>query len=100
MRARDLALSITSAAGQIETTKQRVIATRRAYELANQALEGEEKKLQAGTTSTFVVLGLQNSLTSVESNLSRALADQRRAYAIYEREIGVTLERRKIDVAD
>ncbi|MEO6567481.1 MAG: TolC family protein [Opitutaceae bacterium] len=96
--AQDIALSVTSAAGQIETTKQRVIATRRAYELASQAMEGEQKKLQAGTTSTFVVLGLQNSLTSVESNLSRALADQRRAYAIYEREIGVTLERRKVEL--
>ncbi|MEO7411837.1 MAG: TolC family protein [Opitutaceae bacterium] len=96
--AQDIALSITSAAGQIETTRQRVVATRRAYELASQTLEGEQKKLQAGATSTFVVLGLQNSLTSAESNLSRALADQRRAYAIYEREIGVTLVRRKIEL--
>lgn len=94
----DIALSVTNAAGQIETTRERVIATRRAYELANQALEGEQKKLQAGTTSTFVVLGLQNSLISVQSNLSRALADQRRAHAVYEREIGVTLERHKIEL--
>jgi outer membrane protein len=94
----NIALSITNAAGQIETTRQRVIAARRAYELANQALDGEQKKLQAGTTTTFVVLNLQSSLTSVESSLSRALADQRRAHAIYEREIGITLERHKIEL--
>lgn len=96
--AQDIALSVASAAGQIETTRQRVVATRRAYELASQALAGELKKLQAGTTTTFVVLNLQTNLTSIESSLSRALADQRRAHAIYEREIGVTLDRRKIEL--
>lgn len=94
----DIALSVANAAGQIETTRQRVTATRRAYQLANEALAGELKKLQAGTTTTFVVLNLQTNLTSIESSLSRALADQRRAQAIYEREIGVTLERRKIEL--
>jgi outer membrane protein len=96
--AQDIALSVAGAAGQIETTRQRVISTRRAYELANQALAGELKKLQAGTTTTFVVLNLQTNLTSIESSRSRALADQRRAQAVYEREIGVTLDRRKIEL--
>lgn len=96
--AQDIALNVANAAGQIDTTRERVIATRRSYELANQALAGELKKLQAGTTSTFVVLNLQTNLTSIESSLSRALADQRRALAIYERETGVTLERRKIEL--
>lgn len=97
--AQDIALSIMNAAGQIETTRQRVVTTQRAFELASEALAGELKKLQAGTTTTFVVLNLQTNLTQIESNLSRALADQRRAYANYEREIGVTLQRRKIELA-
>lgn len=96
--AQGIALSVTNAAGEIETARKRVIANRRAHELASQALAGELKKLQAGTTSTFVVLNLQTNLTAIESNLSRALADQRRAYALYEREIGVTLQRHKIEL--
>jgi outer membrane protein len=97
--AQDIALSVTNAAGQIETTRQRVVSTRLAFELATQALAGEQKKLQAGTTSTFVVLNLQTTLTQIESNMSRALADQRRAYANYDQQIGVTLQRYKIELA-
>ena len=96
--AQEIALGLANAAGQIETTRQRVVATRRAYELANQALDGELKKLQAGTTTTFVVLNLQTNLTSIESNLSRTLADQRRALASYERERGTTLARYQIEL--
>ncbi|HEX2855016.1 MAG TPA: TolC family protein [Opitutaceae bacterium] len=96
----DIALSVMNAAGQIETTRQRVASTQRAFELANEALAGELKRLQAGTTTTFVVLNLQTNLTQIESNRSRALADQRRAYANYEREIGVTLERHAIQLTN
>ncbi|HEX2855679.1 MAG TPA: TolC family protein [Opitutaceae bacterium] len=97
--AQDIALNVMNAAGQIETTRQRVASTQRAFELANEALAGELKKLQAGTTTTFVVLNLQTNLTQIESSRSRALADQRRARANYEREIGVTLQRNKVAVA-
>jgi outer membrane protein len=96
--AQDIALLITNAAGQIETTGQRVKAARLAFELASQALAGEQKKLQAGTTTTFVVLNLQTNLATLESNLARALADQRRAIANYARETGVTLTQHDITV--
>lgn len=87
----DIAVSIASAAGQIETTRQRVAANRAAYDLAKQALDGELKKLRAGSSSTFVVLNLQGELISAENSLQNALADERRAHAIYDREIGRTL---------
>ncbi len=88
----DIAMSIASAAGQIETTGQRVVANRAAYQLANQALDGELKKLRAGTSSTLNVLQLQGELANAEISLYRALADQRRAQAVYDRELGRTLE--------
>ncbi len=87
----DIALSVTSAAGQIETTKQRVAATRTAFELASQALEAEQKRFQAGTSTTFFVLQKQELLFGVQNSYARALADQRRARANYERELGTTL---------
>jgi outer membrane protein TolC len=87
----DIALSIASAAGQIETTKARVQATRLALDLAQQALDAEQKRFKAGTSNTFFVLQLQEQLTAVENSYARALADQRRALASYERELGTTL---------
>ena len=91
-------MSITRAAGQIDTAILRVSATEAAYELASQALAGELKKLQAGTTSTFVVLNLQTSLATIEINRARAKADHRKAIALYEQELGVTLSRHNIDL--
>jgi outer membrane protein len=92
----DIAVSVANAAGQLETTRRRVAATRTAYELAKQALEAEVKRLRAGTSSTFVVLQLQENLADVEIRQVRALADQRRATANYERELGTTLTRQAI----
>ena len=92
----DIAVAIANAAGQLETTRRRVAATRTAYELAKQALEAEVKRLRAGTSSTFFVLQLQENLADVEIRQVRALADQRRAVANYERELGTTLTRHNI----
>ncbi|HWL14441.1 MAG TPA: TolC family protein [Opitutus sp.] len=87
----DIAVSIASAAGQIETTRRRVAANRAAYELAKEALDNELKRLRAGTSSTFFVLNLQGELAGVENSLYAALADERRAHALYDREVGRTL---------
>ena len=87
----DIAISITAAAGQIETTKQRAAAAKIALDLGQQALNAEEKKILAGTSTTFNLLLQQQQLTLVQNSYARALADQRRAIANYERELGTTL---------
>lgn len=92
----DIAVAIAAAAGQIETTRKRVAANRAAYDLAKQALDAEIKKLRAGTSSTYVVLGLQQELIGAEYDLHSALSDQRRALAAYDRQLGRTLEVRHI----
>ena len=94
----DIAVDVAAAAGQIETTRQRVAATRAALDLARQALEAEQKTLQAGSGRTLDVLTSQEQLALVESSYARALADQRRAHVSYERETGPTLDRRNIKV--
>lgn len=95
----DIAVSVTTAADQIETAKQRVAKTREAYTLQQQVLADEEKKYKAGTSSTFFVLQEQETLAFVQSSYAHALADQRRAQANYDREIGRTLERFHLTVA-
>ena len=90
----DIALSVTAAAGQIATTQQRVEVTRAAYQFQQQVLTNEQKKYKAGTTgtSTYFVLQEQELLALAQSDYSHALADQRRAAANYDRELGRTLE--------
>ncbi|HVS51733.1 MAG TPA: TolC family protein [Opitutaceae bacterium] len=94
----DIAIAVTSAAAQIETTKQRVAADKAAYELAQLALDNEQKRFKAGTSTTFFVLQQQEQLSAAQNAYSRALADQRRAIATYERELGVTLATHRITV--
>lgn len=95
----DIALTVASAAGQINTARRRVTVTRQAYELAKQALDAEVKRLRAGTSSTFFVLQLQENLIETENRQTAALSDVRRAIAAYERETGATLERHNIALA-
>ena len=94
----DIAVSVAAAAGQIETTKQRVAVTRRAFDLQQQELSDEQKKFKAGSasSSTYLVLQEQDLLAQVENSYARALADQRRAQASYDNVIGRTLERFQI----
>lgn len=94
----DIAVNVANAIGQLETAGQRVQATSRAYDLAQQALNAEEKRFKAGTSSTFFVLQLQEQLASVEASKVRAIADQRRALAAYQHEIGTTLGAYKLQL--
>jgi outer membrane protein len=95
----DIALNLAAAAGQIETTRARIRTSRAAYAVAAEALSDEEKKLRAGTSSTFVVLQLQQNRVDLESRVSQALADHRRAVALYAREIGTSLEVNHVTLA-
>jgi outer membrane protein TolC len=87
----DIAVSVANAIGQLETAGQRVAATETAYALAQQALNAEEKRFKAGTSNTFLVLQFQEKLIFAETARVRSLADEHRALAAYEREIGSTL---------
>ncbi len=87
----DIAVAIASAAGQLDTTRRRVAANHKAYEYSKQALDAELKKLRAGTSNTLFVLQLQGELAAVEAGLYRSIADERRAQAEYDRQLGRTL---------
>ena len=96
-----IALRVTAAAGQVETTRKSVEAADAALKLAQQTLDAELKKLRAGVgTSTFVVLQYQDQLAQAETSYYQALADQRSAVALYDQQIGTTLERYHVTLAD
>ena len=68
---------------------KRVDATRLALELAEQSLEAEQKKLEAGTSSTFFVLRLQSDLALAELSEISAVANYNRSVADFNRLRGV-----------
>lgn len=95
----NIVVAVGNAAANIETTRQRVAAARQARELAQKVLEDEQKRLRAGSSSTFFVSQEQEIVASTEVSELRAEADYRRAIAEYDRQIGVTLEKLNISIA-
>jgi outer membrane protein len=95
----EIALNVTLAAGRLDSVHQRIAATRAAYDLAKEALDDEVKKLRTGASTTFVVLSLQESLSGVEVAMYRAIAEERIAAALYDRETGRTLERHGVSLS-
>lgn len=94
----NIVVSVGNAANNIEVTRQRVEAARKARQLAQEVLEAEQKRLRAGSSSTFFVSQEQEIVASLEVSELRAESDYRRAIAEYDRQLGVTLEKLNISV--
>ncbi|MEI6035086.1 MAG: TolC family protein [Verrucomicrobiae bacterium] len=87
-----------NAAGQIETTRERISATAAALDFAGKTLEAAQARLASGTTTTFEVLQFQRDLAAAEINAVRARADHIRAIASYARVTGLTLAKNHIAI--
>ncbi len=85
-----------NAAGQIDTTKKRIEATRVARELAQATLDDAQARLNNGRSTTFEVLQFQTDLATAQINELRARADFIKAVAEYARLTGTTLDRNRI----
>ena len=88
-----IALRVTQAANQVMMTRKSVEAAKLALDLYQKTADAELKKLRAGQSSTFNVVQDQTQLGQVETSYYQALADERNAVALYDREIGTTLAR-------
>ncbi len=75
----------------------RVQATRKALEYAQAALDAEQKRLENGKSTAFVVLSLQNDLTAAGSNWIRSKADYNDALAALSYREASTLTRHNIN---
>jgi len=76
----------------------KVDSTRKARLYAAEALQAEQTKLEHGKSTSFVVLQLQNNLTTARSAEIRALADYNIALEQLAFDDGTTLERNRIDL--
>lgn len=89
----EIVVRVGNAAGQIETARKRVETARYARELAQLTLDAEEKRLRAGTGTTFFVSTEQGNLSQAEVAELRAQTDYLNAVAEYDRQLGITLEK-------
>ncbi|MGD9346809.1 MAG: TolC family protein, partial [Candidatus Aminicenantes bacterium] len=89
-------LEIRNAVRLVQTNFKRIAAYRVARELAEKKLEAEDKKLQVGLTTNYIVLQHQRDLATARSNELRAIAEYILAQAALEKAMGVSLENKNI----
>lgn len=87
----NILIEADNAAGQIETTRKRIEASRAARRFAELTLEAGQARLASGTTTTFEVLQFQRDLAQARINEVRAMVDHNLAIAEYARRTGTTL---------
>jgi outer membrane protein len=95
----DIMVSIDNAMKLAQANYERIEATRKASEYAAAALAAEQKKLENGKSTSFVVLQLQRDLTQARSEEIAAVVQYKRSLANLSQAEASTLERRKIDVS-
>lgn len=92
-------VEVDDAAAAVATGLERVQATREAREYAEQALQAEQRRLDSGKSTSFIVLQLQRDLTQARNSEILALVDynlQLSALALAE---GTMLERHDVTFA-
>jgi outer membrane protein TolC len=95
----DVLVQIDDAARLARTNFERIEATRQARLYAEAALAAEEKKLENGKSTSFIVLQLQRDLTTARSDEIRALTDYNKSLATLAQSEGTTLQRHQIDLS-
>lgn len=93
-----IVVQVGNAADRIETSRQRVEATRNARELGQKTLDAEVKRLRAGTGNTFFVVQQQEVLSQLQIIEANAVNDYQKALAEYDRQLGLTLEKLNISI--
>jgi len=78
------------------TDFQQVAARHEATKYAEDALQAEQKKLESGKSTSFIVLQLQNNLTQARSDEVSALAQYNVDLANFALSEGATLDRRHV----
>lgn len=79
-----VATQIRDYARAVQTNGKRVEATRASRALAERRLEAEEKKFQAGMTTSFLVFQAQRDLNQARNNELQALIDYLKSVVDYE----------------
>jgi len=92
----NIIVEVDNAVKQAQTAYDRIDATRQSRLYAEAALDAEQKKLENGKSTSFVVLQLQRDVTAARSAEIRALADYNKAVAALSKSEGTTLDKANI----
>lgn len=95
----DIEAQIRNDVQSIEFSRMRIEAARAQQQFAQQQLDGEQKRFEAGLTTTFFVLQRQNDLSIAKGQYIRALTDYNKLVAQLQRDIGTTLSSNNIEVS-
>ncbi len=85
-------LEIRNAVRAVQSNYKRVQAYRKARELAEETLAAEEKKLEVGLSTNYMVLQLQRDLADAKSTELQALIEYNLSLAALEKAQGTTLD--------
>lgn len=94
----DVLLQVADFVNRAQSRFSQVASTRKARAYAEAALAAEQKKLQNGLSTSFVVLELQEVLTAARTAEVQAMVDYNKALAQLAFAEGATLERNHLTV--
>jgi len=83
---------------RVEANARRVDANRAARALAEEQLRVEQRRLEAGVSTTFNVLSFQRDLSAAQANELRAIADYVESLANLDKVRGTVLEANQIEM--
>lgn len=96
----DIIVEIDNAAAQVETDLKRIEASSASRRLAEETLNAEQKKLQAGTSTSYTVLQHQRDLREARTREIRAIADYNVSLADLYRAEGTLLKQYTIEMEE
>jgi outer membrane protein len=79
-----VATQVRQQARNVQTNQQRVQTTRASRQLMEQRLEAEQRKFQAGTSTSFLVFQAQRDLSQARNNELRAILDYNQSVVDFE----------------
>jgi outer membrane protein TolC len=93
-------IEVRNALFSVKQNRARVLAARKARDLAQRSFDIEQKRLELGNSTSAAVLASARDLAIAESNLVSAMTTYERARVEMDRVTGTTLERMGIRLQD
>ncbi|RMG56366.1 MAG: TolC family protein [Acidobacteria bacterium] len=94
-----ISTEVRNALQNVETARQNIEAARAARIARERQLEGEQKKFEAGLSTTFFVLQFQNFLSQARLAELQALVNYNKAIADLQRVMSTTLSAHNVEIA-
>ncbi|HLA94850.1 MAG TPA: TolC family protein, partial [Pyrinomonadaceae bacterium] len=91
-------VEVRNAVQAVETSRQRVLTSRRARENAEIQLAGERQLFDAGKSTSFLLFQRENALTNARNAEIRAETDYNKALADLQRATSTTFQLNNIQV--